>query len=155
MKKVFLRFYELNSLATTFLSLIIFLLFVNLFFKIYQYSLGEVYVGQIVGNESFEVVKRSVGRFSSNRSYISHVFPQKIKFTDKNNRTCFYSEVSWNDEVKYELNQKVNVLKTNKGRIYILTLWSFWLNTTNMIFIFGVSIFITILIEIIKDNIKG
>lgn len=155
MKKVFLRFYELNSLATTYLTVVIFLLFINLFIKTYQYSIGEIYVGEIVGNESFEVVKRSVGRFSSNRPYISHVFPQKIKYIDKSNKTYFYSEVSWDDEVKYELNERVNVLKTNNGSIYILTLWSFWFNTTNVILIFGASIFITILIEFIKDNIIG
>ena len=155
MKKLFLRFYKLNSLATTYLSIVFFLLLINFLFKTYQYSLGEIYKGEVIGIESFKVIKHPIGRFSSNKPYTTFVYPQKIKFTDKNNYTHIYSELSWDDEVKFEMNEKINILKTNNGKIYILTLFNFWLNTTNVILIFGASIFITILIEFICENVKA
>ncbi len=38
------------------------------------------------------------------------------------------------------------------GNVYILRLFSFWLNTTNLIVILGASIFLTIIAETIKES---
>lgn len=152
MKKVFQSFYKKNSLATTFFSVVIILLVVNLSIKTYQYSFGEIYKGEVVDIESFEITNSRGNKLLGYRTYKTNVYPQKIKYTDNENNTWFYSESSWNEEIRYEMNEKIDVLETNDGKIYILRFFSFWFNTTNLIVIFGASIFLTIIIEIIKEN---
>lgn len=152
MKKIFQNFYSKNSLGATFLLIVIILLIVNLSIKTYQYAFGKIYKGEIVDIEYFEIEMSGGGRYSSNKLYKSHVFPQKIKYTDDENNVWFYSDSSWNDEIRYKMNEKIDVLKTNDGTIYILRLFSFWFNTTNLIVIFGTSIFLTIIVEVVKEN---
>lgn len=155
MKRLFQNLYKKNSLAATFLFVVIILFLINLSIKSYQYAFGNIYKGEIVDIESFEVTKYGGSKYSGSRSYKSHVFPQKIKFTDNENKVWYYSEPSWEDEMKYEMNEKIEVLETKDGKIYILRLFSFWLNTTNLVVIFGVSVFLTFIIEMIKDNITS
>lgn len=134
-------------MATTFFSVVIILLFINLSIKLYQYSFGKIYKGEVVDVTSIEVIKRS-----RNGEYKSYVYPQKIKFTDYENKIWFYSEASWDEEMRYEINEKIEVLESKEGNIYIFRLFSFWLNTTNLVVIFGLSIFLTLIVEAIKEK---
>lgn len=153
MRKIFLNFYNKNSLGATFLLVVILLLFINLSIKIYQYSFGKIYKGEVVDIESFEITNSRGNKFTGYRTYKTNVYPQKIKYTDDENNVWYYSNSIWAEEMKYEMNEKIDVLKTKDGKIYILRFFSFWFNTTNLIVIFGLSIFLTIIAEIIKDKI--
>lgn len=133
-------------MLTVFLGAYILLFTFFFFFKVVQYVSADIYDGKVIGKKQFSIEKYSR---RSHKYYKTYVFPPKIEFTDKNGEIRSYSQVGWEEAVKFELNEKIQVLVTKNQEVYIYSLFTFWLEIEQLIYMLGAAIVLTIFIAIV------